>query len=406
MVMSTLARLAGAFTFGPYAVEETIERIQRELEDPAFPARGVWTAFLAELEASRGRVERARELSRAARTHAAEAGNVIAGIVISGSAFEVERMGGDLEAAEAIVRESVDRLEEMGHGWAESWRAVLARVVLEQGRVDEAEELLDRRMTRIRKICRSAHSCSRGVASTKRPEAARKAAAVYESTDATPFQAELARLLAEVLRLGERRTKPAPSSSERWRSKRHGALRSRRQSGRAPSSPTSAQPDPGYDRLGAELRADRARLRRAGDHRARSTSVRSVALGFWIGAGSRDETDAKAGVSHFIEHLLFKGTRDYTAQEIAEIFDGLGGELNAATSREHTVVYARVPDRHLEKALDVMARHGLRAGLRRARRRARGRARGDRDGTRTRRRSSSTTCSPRPSSATIRSAGP
>jgi predicted Zn-dependent peptidase len=87
----------------------------------------------------------------------------------------------------------------------------------------------------------------------------------------------------------------------------------------------------------------------------RVSSVRSVALGFWIGAGSRDESDAKAGVSHFIEHLLFKGTRSYSAQEIAEIFDGLGGELNAATSRESTVVFARVPDRHLETALDVMA---------------------------------------------------
>ncbi len=87
----------------------------------------------------------------------------------------------------------------------------------------------------------------------------------------------------------------------------------------------------------------------------RVTSVRSVALGFWIGVGSRDEPDAKAGVTHFIEHLLFKGSRSYSAQEIAEIFDALGGELNAATSRESTVVYARVPDRHLETSLDVMA---------------------------------------------------
>src|ERR687883_1395129 len=86
----------------------------------------------------------------------------------------------------------------------------------------------------------------------------------------------------------------------------------------------------------------------------RVTSVRSVALGFWIGAGSRDEPDAKAGVSHFIEHLLFKGTTNYSAQQIAEIFDTLGGELNAATSREHTVVYARVPDEELQTALDVM----------------------------------------------------
>jgi predicted Zn-dependent peptidase len=87
----------------------------------------------------------------------------------------------------------------------------------------------------------------------------------------------------------------------------------------------------------------------------RLDNVRSVALGFWIGAGSRDEDERHAGVSHFIEHLLFKGSRSHTAQEIAEIFDGLGGELNAATSREHTVVYARVPDAHLETAVDVMA---------------------------------------------------
>ena len=87
----------------------------------------------------------------------------------------------------------------------------------------------------------------------------------------------------------------------------------------------------------------------------RLPSVRSVALGFWIGAGSRDETPSKAGVSHFIEHLLFKGTRSYSAQEIAETFDGFGGELNAATSREHTVVYVRVADHHLEEALDVMS---------------------------------------------------
>jgi predicted Zn-dependent peptidase len=86
----------------------------------------------------------------------------------------------------------------------------------------------------------------------------------------------------------------------------------------------------------------------------RVPSVRSVALGFWIGAGSRDETEAKAGISHFIEHLLFKGSSAYNAQQIAEIFDGLGGELNAATSREHTMVYARVPDAHVQTALNVI----------------------------------------------------
>jgi predicted Zn-dependent peptidase len=87
----------------------------------------------------------------------------------------------------------------------------------------------------------------------------------------------------------------------------------------------------------------------------RLTHVRSVALGYWIGAGSRDEREDRAGVSHFIEHLLFKGTDAYSAQEIAEVFDGLGGELNAATSREHTVVFARVADHHLETAIDVMS---------------------------------------------------
>src|SRR3954469_18952494 len=86
----------------------------------------------------------------------------------------------------------------------------------------------------------------------------------------------------------------------------------------------------------------------------RVASVRSVALGFWIDVGSRDERADRAGVSHFIEHLLFKGTRRFDAQEIAETFDAMGAELNAATSRENTVVYARVPDKHVERALEVM----------------------------------------------------
>jgi predicted Zn-dependent peptidase len=84
-------------------------------------------------------------------------------------------------------------------------------------------------------------------------------------------------------------------------------------------------------------------------------SVRSVAIGFWIGAGSRDEDDARAGVSHFLEHLLFKGSASYSALEIAEVFDAFGGELNAATARDYTVLYARIMDEHLETALDVMS---------------------------------------------------
>jgi predicted Zn-dependent peptidase len=83
-------------------------------------------------------------------------------------------------------------------------------------------------------------------------------------------------------------------------------------------------------------------------------SVRSVSIGFWIGAGSRDERNDRAGVSHFIEHLLFKGSRSHDAQQIAETFDAMGAELNAATSREHTVVFSRVPDRHVDEALQVM----------------------------------------------------
>ncbi len=83
-------------------------------------------------------------------------------------------------------------------------------------------------------------------------------------------------------------------------------------------------------------------------------SVRSVSIGFWIGAGSRDERIDRVGVSHFIEHLLFKGSRSYDAQQIAETFDAMGAEVNAATSREHTVVFSRVPDRHLDEALEVM----------------------------------------------------
>ena len=87
----------------------------------------------------------------------------------------------------------------------------------------------------------------------------------------------------------------------------------------------------------------------------RLNGVRSVSLGFWIDVGSRDERDDRAGVSHFIEHLLFKGSRRFDAQMIAETFDAMGAELNAATSRENTVVFARVPDHHVETALDVMA---------------------------------------------------
>jgi predicted Zn-dependent peptidase len=84
-------------------------------------------------------------------------------------------------------------------------------------------------------------------------------------------------------------------------------------------------------------------------------SVRSVALGFWIGAGSRNETTEQAGVSHFLEHLLFKGTNRFSSIEIDQIFDEMGAEINAGTGKETTSVYSRFLDMHLERAFDVMA---------------------------------------------------
>jgi predicted Zn-dependent peptidase len=82
--------------------------------------------------------------------------------------------------------------------------------------------------------------------------------------------------------------------------------------------------------------------------------LRSVCLGFWIPAGSRDEPARLEGATHFLEHLLFKGSSKYTAEEIAQIFDTLGGELNASTSREYVVVYGRFLDDQLGVAMDVM----------------------------------------------------
>ena len=83
--------------------------------------------------------------------------------------------------------------------------------------------------------------------------------------------------------------------------------------------------------------------------------LRSVCLGFWIPAGSRDEPGPLEGATHFLEHLLFKGSSKYTAEEIAQVFDTLGGELNASTSREYVVVYGRFLDDQLAVAMDVMA---------------------------------------------------
>jgi predicted Zn-dependent peptidase len=83
-------------------------------------------------------------------------------------------------------------------------------------------------------------------------------------------------------------------------------------------------------------------------------SVRSIALGFWIRSGSRDEPVEEAGISHFLEHLLFKGTDRFSSREIDEVFDTMGAEVNAGTSKETTSVYSRFLDRHLEPAFDVL----------------------------------------------------
>jgi predicted Zn-dependent peptidase len=84
-------------------------------------------------------------------------------------------------------------------------------------------------------------------------------------------------------------------------------------------------------------------------------SVRSVALGLWVRTGSRDETPPQAGVSHFLEHLLFKGTERYSAIEISERFDGLGASVNAATGKETTHLHARFLDEHTEEVFDLLA---------------------------------------------------
>ncbi|WP_068775164.1 pitrilysin family protein [Paenibacillus sp. FJAT-26967] len=84
-------------------------------------------------------------------------------------------------------------------------------------------------------------------------------------------------------------------------------------------------------------------------------TCRSVAIGIWVKTGSRNETEQSNGISHFIEHMLFKGTERYSAKEIAEVFDGIGGNVNAFTSKEYTCYYAKVLDDHLSIAVDILS---------------------------------------------------
>ena len=83
--------------------------------------------------------------------------------------------------------------------------------------------------------------------------------------------------------------------------------------------------------------------------------ARSAALGFFVGAGSRHETAAENGSAHFIEHMLFKGTRRLTAADLAMDMDAIGGQINAYTTKENTCFYSRSLDRHLDRALDILS---------------------------------------------------
>lgn len=82
--------------------------------------------------------------------------------------------------------------------------------------------------------------------------------------------------------------------------------------------------------------------------------VRSISVGVWANVGSRDEEKSQNGISHFLEHMVFKGTKNRNVREIAQSLESLGGYLNAFTTKEHTCFYARVLDEHLPKAMDVL----------------------------------------------------
>ncbi|HEX6423703.1 MAG TPA: pitrilysin family protein [Acidimicrobiales bacterium] len=86
----------------------------------------------------------------------------------------------------------------------------------------------------------------------------------------------------------------------------------------------------------------------------RMPEARSVTLGVWVGVGGRDEPDELAGASHFLEHLLFKGTPTRSARQIAELVDATGGEMNAFTTREHTAYYTRLPAAQVDLGLDIL----------------------------------------------------
>ena len=84
-------------------------------------------------------------------------------------------------------------------------------------------------------------------------------------------------------------------------------------------------------------------------------NVRSISIGIWVATGSRNEVGNNNGISHFIEHLLFKGTKNRTAKQIAEEIDNIGGQLNAFTAKEVTCYYTKTLDSHYKKGIDLLA---------------------------------------------------
>jgi len=116
---------------------------------------------------------------------------------------------------------------------------------------------------------------------------------------------------------------------------------------RSPRPASSPGPEPGI-----ELTTLDSGLRVVTEH---MPDARSVTIGFWVGVGSRDESGDQAGASHFLEHLLFKGTAERSARQIAVAVDAVGGEMNAYTTREHTSYYTRLPASELDFGLELLA---------------------------------------------------
>ena len=83
--------------------------------------------------------------------------------------------------------------------------------------------------------------------------------------------------------------------------------------------------------------------------------LKSITLGIWVNAGSRIEEENNAGISHFIEHMLFKGTKNRTSKELASTIDNLGGQINAFTSKECTCFYVKLLDEHISIGVDVLS---------------------------------------------------